>query len=908
MMMTTGVRQVLTIVVFLLIGGGVATGQVAQGELRGVVTDESGAVLPGATVTATQSETGATRVVVTSETGAYLMPALTIGSYQIKVELSGFATMLREALRIGVGDSLVVNFALKLASLSETLTVVGESPLVETRQSDLASKVQPRQIETLPLSGRNWLELVGLVPGARGNPGQIGAGAAGSDASRYQMDGLSVTGQGTGGETQTYSHETVAEFQVVTNRADAEYGRVTGAVINAVSKSGTNQLRGSALYFIRNDRFDAANFFTGVVAPFDEKQSGFTIGGPIIKNRAHFFGAYEFQKRNITARPNTGIAQFDQDVDAGIRRKLPSARADIQLNNMHRMFARASLYYLNTQNNSVGGNTAISAGSNEDFDTYDFAFGETWVMNNQMVHEVRGGLFYFYKNLYESAQQPRYSFPSVTLGPASNVPQWWNEKIFQVSNALSYFVPSLAGEHRFKAGFQYTLPFYRGELPRISYGQFNFDRNPTDFNNMATWPQPTRYSTTLGDFSYDVDNPLYGLFVQDDWTISPRLTLNFGMRYDLEPKVTNTDLPDPLDAGPRRVDNDNIAPRFGFAFDVNGDGRTVIRGGAGRYYGNILLNIPMNEARDRNVRVSVVVTNPNLNDPLDGRTLNDYLAQNLPRARTLMDTDYDTPVQDQYSIGIARQMGEHYAWQADFVHTDGRHLQMSRNINLFEDPMLHVPRNPAVAGRPYPAFLDITRYETWGKSRYDGLQVGFQGRQIRSRIDFGGSYTLSWTKGHTNANRFGAVTNPFNLDGEYSYLTTDQRHRFQASASALLPWKITLSSIFFAGSPKPLNITTNLDPFRTGTGRWLDAQGNVLPKNGERMLKSDYKLDVRAAKTFSFNRVQLHGMVDVFNILNTENWGSYGTTFGTSTYLKPGSSTNLFYQPRQVQFGLRATF
>jgi hypothetical protein len=199
--------------VVLLIGRGIAAGQVAQGELRGVVSDESGAVLPGATETATQSETGATRVVITSETGAYLMPALTIGSYQIKVELSGFATVLREGLRVGVGDSLVINFSMKLASLSETLTVVGESPLVETRQSDLASKVEPRQIQSLPSSGRNWLELVGLVPGARGNPGQIGAGAAAGDTSRYQMDGLSVTGQGTGGETQTYSHETVAEFQ-----------------------------------------------------------------------------------------------------------------------------------------------------------------------------------------------------------------------------------------------------------------------------------------------------------------------------------------------------------------------------------------------------------------------------------------------------------------------------------------------------------------------------------------------------------------------------------------------------------------------------------------------------------------------------------------------------------------------
>jgi hypothetical protein len=607
--------------IVVLLSPAAAMGQAGQAELRGVVVDESGAVLPGTTVTATQTETGASRTAVASETGTFLMPALPIGSYVVRVELSGFTTIVREGLRLGVGETVVINFTMKVAALAETLTVVGESPLIETRQSDLAGRVVPSQVETLPLNGRNWLELVSLVPGARGNPGQIGAGTAGNDASRYQMDGLSVTGQGTGGETQTYSHETVAEFQVVTNRADAEYGRVTGAVINAVSKSGTNQLRGSALYYIRNDIFDAPNFFTDRVSPFDEKQSGFTIGGPIVRNRAHFFGAYEYQKRNITALPNTGIPQFDVEVDAPIERKLPSARADIQISNNHRLFARGSLYYLNSLNNGVGGNTTVTAGSNEDFDTYDFALGETWVINSRMVHELRGGLFYFFKNLNESAAMPRYVFPSATLGPATNVPQWWNEKIFQISNALSYFVPSLAGEHRFKAGFQYTLPFYRGELPRISYGQFNFDRNPPDFTDQSTWPRPTRYSTTLGDFSYDVDNPLYGFFVQDDWTITPKLTLNFGLRYDVEPKVTNKDIPDPLDEGSRRIDGDNFAPRFGFAYDLTGDGRTVIRGGAGRYFGNILLNIPMNETRDRNVRVAVVVTNPDLNDPLGGRTL-----------------------------------------------------------------------------------------------------------------------------------------------------------------------------------------------------------------------------------------------------------------------------------------------
>lgn len=882
-------------------------GQASLAELRGTVADESGAVLPGVSVTAVHTQSGTTRTAVTSETGTYMIQALPLGTYTITVELSGFATIVREGFSLSVGQSAVVAFTLKLATLSETLTVTGESPLVQTKQSDLGGRVATAQIESLPLSGRNWLELVSLVPGARGNPGTIGAGSSGGDASQYRMDGLSVTGQGTGGETQSYSHETIQEFQVVTNRFDAEYGRVTGAVVNAVSKSGTNSLHGSAVYSTRNDIWDAPNFFTGVVAPFDETQSGFTIGGPIIKNRAHFFGAYEYQKRNITARPNTGVAQFDVDTDAGIKRSLPSGRVDVQLSNNHRFFARGSVYYLNSQNQGVGGNTTVSAGSNEDFDTYDFAVGETWVVNNRMVNEIRGGVFYFYKDLNETEAMPRYSFPSATLGPANNVPQWWNERIFQISDSISYFVPSWYGEHKLKAGAQMTMPLYRGELPRVSYGQFNFDRNPSNWNDMSTWPAPTRYTTTLGDFSYDVNNPIYGFFLQDDWTMTPKFTLNLGLRYDLEPKVTNKDLPDPLDEGPRSMDADNISPRLGFAYDVAGTGRTVVRGGIGRYYGNILLNIPMNEARDRNVRVSAEVINPSLTDPLGGKTLDDYLNQGLPRARTLMDNEYDTPVQDQMSIGVAHQIGERYSVQADYVRTRGHHQQMSRNINLFENTALHVPLHPNAAGRPYPAYLGITKYETWGESEYDGLQMAFT-RRRGNNFQLDATYTLSVAKGHTNANRFGTVNNPFNPEDEYSYLTTDQRHRASINGVAYLPWNITTSAIFFAGSPKPLAIGTNQDPFGTGSGRWLGTGGNVLPKNGERMLKSDYKLDLGMVKTFRIRQVSLQARLDVFNVFNTENWGSYGTTFGTTTYLKPGTSTNLFYQPRQFQFGARMQF
>jgi hypothetical protein len=612
---------------------------------------------------------------------------------------------------------------------------------------------------------------------------------------------------------------------------------------------------------------------------------------------------------SYAAIPSTGIPQFDEEVDNGIQRKLPSGRVDLQLGQSHRLFARASTQLHNSQNNVVGGNTAFSAGNNEDFNNYDLSIGETWVVSNRMVHEVRAGVFYFYRQLYESAAMPRYTFPAVLLGPATNVPQWWREKVFQASNSLSYFLPGWHGEHKMKAGFQYILPYYQGELPKISYGSFNFDRNPPDFNDMSTWPRPTRYTTTLGDFSYNVNNPVYAGFVQDDWTLNSKLTLNLGVRYDVEPRVTNKHLADPLDEGKRRIDGDNIAPRFGFAYDLRGNGHTVIRGGAGRYYGNILLNIPMNEARDRNRRVSVTILNPSLTDPLGGLTLEDALARQTVRSRVVMDSNYDTPVQDQMSIGLGQQLGERFGWEADYVHSNGRHLQMSRNINFFEDPVLHVPLHPTIAGRPYPQFSDITRYETWGRSRYDGLQFGFTGRRSDGHpYEVGASYTLSWAKGDTNANRFGVVNNPFNLADEYSYLTTDQRHRVYTHGTVYLPWDIQVATIFFAGSKKPLDIQTNRDPFGNGPRRWLDATGAVLRKNGERTLKNDYKLDLRLVKALRLGRAAVQGAVDIFNILNTENWGTYGMTFGTSSYLVPGSSTQLFYQPRQVQFGVRVTY
>jgi hypothetical protein len=917
--MTRGLWR-LTLLWLALIGlPAAASAQISQAELRGVVHDESGASLPGATIVATHIETGASRTTTTTETGSFIMPSLPVGEYKVRIEMSGFQAAVHEGVRLAVGQSASLNFTLKVATLEEVVTVASEAPLVETKRSELAGRVEPKQVENLPLNGRNWLDLVGLVPGARGTPGtasNIQAGAAGNDMTKYQMDGQDVGGQCCGGTNQSYSQEIIAEFQVLTNRFDAEYGRAGGAVISAVTKTGTNQLRATGFGFLRDDEFDAPNVVANRVLPFHESQMGLTVGGPILRDRAHFFGSYERQARDASTAPNTRIAQFDTDVSQDARRHLWTGRGDVQVNQQHRAFARASYYDLDQINQGVGGRATVSNGYSYPIKNTDLSVGETWVISDRLVHEIRTGFSYIDNALISNSPTVQYSFPSAVIGSPTNSPQWWKEMNVQFNNSLSYFVPSWHGEHSLRAGFQYFRPKFWGELPQQSFGAFNFARDPSDFNNPATYPPPTSFSINLGDFAYSAANPTYAAFVQDNWSITSKLSLNLGVRYDVESGVKNTDFENPVETGERSSDADNIAPRVGFAYDVRGDGRTVVRGGYGRYYDKVLLNITTNERRQVTGQfIAVTVQNPSLTDPLGGLTFDDYKNQNRPRNITVLGNDFATPRADQVSIGMAQQIGTRYALQADFVHTKGVNEPRQREVNQFEDPDTHLPRNPAQFGRPFPQYVRITRYETSAKSKYDGLQLGFTGRSTagRFRYQYQGSYILSKTYDDHTGNRFSAVNNPFNLADEYAYASTDQRHRFIANVLVNLPYDLNVSAIYFAGSKRPTNVTSNQDPFgiassSAGNGRWLNAAGEVVERNSERTLKNDYKLDLRLSKTLRLSRVRLEGIVDAFNVLDTGNISSYGNVVGSAAYLTPNQSAAAFYQPRQIQFGFRVSY
>lgn len=901
--------------VVAVIGSLPAAAQTSQSDIRGTVVDQSGGGLPGVTVTATHIDTGALRTTVTSETGVFLMPALPVGLYRVQLDLAGFTTVVRDSLRLEVGQSALLNFTMRLATVQETVTVTGEAPLVDSQRSELAGRISSGQVQDLPLNGRNWLDLVALVPGARGNPGTVRAGFAGGDMAKYQVDGIDVSGTCCGGSNQGYSQENIQEFEVITNRYDAEYGRAAGVVINAVTKSGTNQIRGSAFTFLRDsDLGDAPNFFTNTVQPFNEKQNGVNVGGPIKRDRAFFFASYEYQNRAVTAIPRTGFAAVDVAASNDITRHYTTGRVDLGLGQAHRVFARSSNYNWEQINVGVGERTALSGGYSRPSKNTDLSIGHTWVVTNRMVHEVRAGFSKIDNKLISNSNLPRHEFPSIIIGSPTNSPQWWTEFNSQISNSLSYFIPSWHGEHSLKAGVQFFQPDYDGAFPSSDpwAASYTFSADPRDPNDPSTYPAPSRFSIVLGDPSYHILNSTYGAFFKDDWVVSPKLTLNLGFRYDIELGTVNTDLQSPIESGKKQGDYNNIAPRLGFAYDLRGDGRTVIRGGYGRNFDKVLLNISSNERRSLLFQfASQTVLNPSYTNPLGGITFEDIKRRNLPRNIVTIANDYKTPTQDQVSFGIAHQLGSRASVQMDYIHTEGFNEPRARSINFFEDPVTHLPIHPR-NGRPYPQYNDITRYETTAGSEYDGFQFGFQGRGMGpdwARTEVSGSYTLSWTYSDHESNRFDGVTNPFNLADEWSFSASDQRHRFVTNTSTSLRWGFQVATIFFAGSTQPINTRTTLDPFGSGTGRWLDATGRTVPRNSERTAKNDYKLDVRLSKSFvATGRLRVQGIVEAFNILNTKNMTNYNGIVTASTYLQPASSTNVFYQPRQLQFAVRVLY
>ena len=720
------------------------TGYAQQATVSGVATDSTGGVLPGVVVRAVHEASGNSFESVTDERGAYRL-AVRTGVYHITAELSGFTTVNRSGLELLVGQQAVVNLQMSPSTVQESVTVTGEAPLIETTQSSLGSNIDPRQMQDLPVNGRNWMDLTVLTPGSRMNAVDDGSPSSLSGSFQINVDGQEVTMKITATNGQPgYSRDAIGEFEVITNRFDATQGRSSGIQVNAVTKSGTNTPAGTFSGYFRDDRFNSADFVAGKVLPYSDTQLSGTFGGPIRKDRIHFFANYEYEREPQTFVYTTPYPKFNIAVTGAHVEKKGGVRLDFQFSPATRLTLRGGKSsYILPYNVGNGATTHPSTAFSSTRGSEQLLASLTQVLSNRALNEVKVSYAgYVYANTPWAAwpNHPK-SFMGITvgapniqltgfnLGSGTTHPQRHPEPDYNVRDDFTYSY-NARGRHTLKLGGEYMwIPWLQFSC-RFCAGQLDARNGPVPaniealfpvWNDVSTWNLAglssisRRYTIGVGNFRTEPHRHYFAGYTQDDWIITSRLTLNLGVRYDLITGAfaEKVELLPFLKAG-RPYDKNNIAPRTGFAFSLND--RTVLRGGFGLYFGDIQRSAAgVTEAWAQQLLVEAVydgradfAANPFL--PSWPKTFEEMLPRVCTTASVpgclrrdisanVVYRDSQFPYSYQASFGAQRQLGNTIAIEADYVYSGGRNEQYTRNQNLSYN---------SATGTNYP-FSDISR-------------------------------------------------------------------------------------------------------------------------------------------------------------------------------------------------------
>lgn len=896
----------------------------------GRVEDAGGASVAGATVTITNLDTNQAQTVTSDADGRFRFSNVTVGASTLTVEREGFATLTRQ-LTLSVGQALDIPVKLSVASLSASVQITADVPLIEAARTQVAETVSPREIAGLPLNGRNYLDLALLVPGvSRTNTGSVQRFA---ETSAVQGTGISVAGQrnlnngfivdGLSANDDAadlagtfYSQEVIREFQVVTSGGIAEFGRASGGVVNIITQSGTNNWRGRLYGFLRNQRFDARNPLATSKDLLTQAQYGLSLGGPIIHDRTFVFANFEQTRRNdsnvITISPasvaaiNNRLSQLNfrgPRVETGV---VPGGtdvsnfflRVDHKLNAANMLTARYSFYDISATNSrTVGGLNAVSRGTSLGDRDQTFAASAVTTLSRRTINEAR---FQFTHSRLSApandATGPAININGVaSFGAATVSPLARDIDLYELVDNVS----TTRGAHSVKAGADLLYNRVNINFPGAVQGVYTF----TSLANFQSGTYSS-FQQAFGAPSQFQSNPNLGLFVQDEWRPRHDLTINAGLRYDAQ------FLPDPV-----HTDTNNFAPRIGFAYSP-GDKKWVVRASFGIYFDRVPLRATSNALqRDGSKYIVVQLSPTQAGAPLFPNVLAEQPSVLLTKPNvTRIDPEIENSYSEQANLQVERQLFGQGSLSLGYVHLRGLHLILSRNIN--------VPRFPASAGvanlgRPDSSLGNVSRYESSGDSYYNALVMAYNQR-LRQWASMRVSYTFSKAIDDTGNFFFSSPQDNFNLRDDRGLSDNDQRHRltisgsFEAQASShgsrfrSLLEGFQLSYIFTYASPLPFNVLT-------GNDRNFDTNFNDRPAGVGRNTGRGFNfatLDLRLSRKFRFTEhTQLEAIAEGFNVLNRANYQLPNNTFGTglvplSTFGRPTAAGD----PRQIQFGLRLSF
>ena len=917
-----------SIFVFLCACVCAAQQNVTSATLSGRVEDTQGAVVSGAILFATHIETNQQQTATTDEEGRYRFPYLRTGAYDLKVDAQGFSTITKQ-LTVSVGQAVDLPIRLEVAgvSVSAQVNIGSDVPIVETVRTQITETIRPREIHELPLNGRNYLDLALLVPGV--SPTNTGSNQRFAETSAVPGQGISIAGQrnlynsfvvdGVSANDDAadltgtyYSEEVIDQFQVVTSGGIAEFGRASGGVVNILTKSGTNDLRGSLYGFFRNQRFDARNPIAPTKDLLTQAQYGFSLGGPLHRDRTFFFSNFEQTRRNysavVTVEPGSANAINNRLravnyagplISTGV---VPASfdatnfftRIDHSINQRNLLSARYSLYHINAVNSrSVGGLNAVSRGTGLDNTDQTLVVSNVTTVSSRTLNEARVQ----YTN-------SRLDTPvNDDLGPAVNINGVASFGIATVSplgRDINLFetvdnVSTQRGPHALKFGADYLYNRVNILFPGALQGVYSF-------NSLATFLTGNyfSYQQAFGAPSQLQSNPNIGVFIQDEWRVRPDLTLNAGLRYDAQ------FLPEPIN-----TDTDNLSPRLGIVY-APGDRKTVIRASFGLYYDRIPLRATSNALQRDGSKYLVVQLSPGQPGAPVFPNVLAVQPSTLPTKPniTRIDPNIESSYSQQANLQIERELPGNAVVSVGYLHLRGLHVILSRNVN--------VPTVPASAGipnlgRPDPNWGNIGRFESSGTSNYDGMVVAFNKRAARwanVRV----SYTLSKTIDDAGNFFFSTVQNNFDIRDDRGLSDNDQRHRLVVCGSIEAPKEgksegfqralrgFQFGYIFTYASRLPFNVLLGQD-------RNFDSINNDRPigvgRNTGRGF--DYaSLDLRVSRRFKLTeRVDLQLLAEGFNVLNRANLAVPVNTFSAGARF--GLPTQAF-DPRQFQFGMKFGF
>ena len=936
--------------------------QAQEAVLSGTVTDATGAVMPGVTVRAVHDASGNSFEAVTDARGTYRIP-VRVGAYVITAQLSGFTTVTRRGVDVLVGQTVVIDLRLTLSGVAESVTVTGEAPLVNTATSSLGGNVTPQQVTELPSQGRNWMSLALLAPGNRTNAQGALPVQDRVDVREFQLnvDGQQVTSNiGTGNQSR-YSNDSIAEFQFISNRFDATQGRSTGVQVNAITKSGTNLFSGSFLGNFRDSKFNAEDPVLLRVLPYSNQQLSTTLGGPIVQNKLHFFGNYEYERQPLTSIWQTPYPKFNVELD-GIRNvKMGGVRVDQQLSPKMRVMGKWSHSDLLEPFGPGTANHPSATNSNEEYNT-DSIGQFTQVLSNRALNEFKVGYASYglnqqsltsWSNHWQASNGITTDGPSITFRGFSfnrnnNLPRYRNQDVYSVHDNFTFSYEA-RGRHDLKVGGEYlhllddtrncnrcggVITANGGPVPANIEALFPDAFNADTWNLAAISSITTRYTVGVSDssaFLTPIHMWKYGAWAQDDWKMS-RLTLNLGVRYDLiwNAFAQDVNFP-PFEQPGRPQDANNIQPRVGFAYQLSD--RTVVRGGSGLYYNDILnTNVlwPMSPLTIAVIAVDNDRTRPDFaanpfNGPLPtyAQALQRFCYVNNVPGCLLRDLQEQAPPPAyahvphswQTSIGVAHQFGNDMAIEADYVNTRSRdEKSIQDNVNITFNPATGQPYPYSdTVHRAFPLYGVVGMFPHTGQSDYHGLQTTFT-KRLSHRWQGSLTYTLSGLWDQDPAPISGLAEVPFpvapDLGGERSLAETDQRHRLVFNGIWEARYGLQVSGIYFYGSGQRTQVLCGCDARGlqiTSVDR-MRLDGTIIPREsfvGAPIHRVDLRLQERVPL---HGRAAASGFVEVFNVFNRANYQTYNTIETSPTFGQPIASTNLSYAPRTLQLGFRLTF